>query len=70
MEDFSAKIFPKVLSSINWKKSMKWSDHDLLWGRPLRSIFAIFNDKRLDFKFNHLETTENIIIEQNLVTKN
>ena len=48
---------------------MKWSDHNLMWGRPLRSIFARFNNKKLSFKFDHLETTDEIIIEQDLVTK-
>ena len=41
----------------------------MLWGRPLRSIFARFNNKKLSFKFNHLETTDEITIEQDLVTK-
>ena len=24
---------------------MRWGDTDLLWGRPLRSILAIYNEK-------------------------
>ena len=35
-EDLLTKIIPKAIRSINWKKSMKWSDHNLMWGRPLR----------------------------------
>ena len=69
VEDLLNKIIPKIISSINWKKSMKWSEYDLMWGRPLRSIFAIYNKKKLSFKFNHLETSDEIIIEQDLVTK-
>ena len=57
VEDLLIKIIPKAIGSINWKKSMKWSDHDLMWGRPLRSIFAKFNNKKLTFKFEHLDTT-------------
>ena len=30
------KIIPKAIRSISWKKSMKWSDHNLMWGRPLK----------------------------------
>ena len=60
---------PKAISLISWKKSMKWSTNNLMWGRPLRSIFAIFNSKKLPFKFEHLESTDNIIIEQNLIIK-
>ena len=48
---------------------MKWSDHNLMWGRPLRSIFAKFNNKKLTFKFEHLDTTDEVIIEQDLIIK-
>ena len=48
---------------------MKWSDHNLMWGRPLQSIFARFNNKKLSFKFDHLETTDKIIVEQDLIIK-
>ena len=70
VEDLLIKIIPKAIGSINWKKSMKWSDHNLMWGRPLRSIFAKFNNKKLSFKFEHLHTTDDVIIEQDLITKN
>ncbi len=69
VEEILNKIIPKVLGSISWKKSMKWSDHNLLWGRPLRSIFARYNNKKLAFKFDHLEVTDEIIIERDLITK-
>ena len=48
---------------------MKWSDHNLMWGRPLRSIFARYNNKKLSFNFEHLDVTDEIIIEQDLITK-
>ena len=69
VEDLLIKIIPKAIASINWKKSMKWSDHNLMWGRPLRSIFAKFNNKKLSFKFEHLDTNDDVIIEQDLVKK-
>ena len=69
VEDLLTSILPKAMSLISWKKSMKWSTNNLMWGRPLRSIFAIFNGKRLPFKYQHLESTDNIIIEQDLITK-
>ncbi len=69
VEDLLIKIIPKAIGSINWKKSMKWSDHNLMWGRPLRSIFARFNNKKLAFKFEHLDTTDEVIIEQDLSVK-
>ncbi len=69
VEDLLIKIIPKAIESIKWKKSMKWSDHNLMWGRPLRSIFAKFNNKKLSFKFEHLDTTDDVIIEQDLIIK-
>ena len=69
VEELLIDIMPKSMSSISWKKSMKWSTNNLMWGRPLRSIFAIFNGKKLPFKYLHLESTDNIIIEQDLATK-
>ena len=69
VKDLLIKIIPKAIGSINWKKSMKWSNHNLTWGRPLRSIFAKFNNKKLPFKFEHLDTTDDVIIEQDLIKK-
>ena len=69
VEELLSKIIPKAISSISWKKSMKWSDHNLMWGRPLQSIFARFNNKKLSFNFDHLETTDEVIVEQDLIIK-
>ena len=49
-------IIPDVLQSYSWKKSMKWSVYDLTWGRPLKSILALFNHKIIKFKFFHLQS--------------
>ncbi len=58
-----AKLIPLALKDISWKKSMKWSDFELNWGRPLISILAIFNEKLLKFKFAHLETVNFTMLE-------
>ena len=68
-EELLKKIVPKAIGSINWKRSMRWSDYNLMWGRPLRSIFARFNNNKLLFKFDHLETNDEVIIEQDLIIK-
>ena len=64
IEDELIKIIPKSLNRISWKKSMKWSDHDLSWGRPLISIMSIFNKKHLKFKYGHLDTVNFTLIEE------
>ena len=70
VEDLLIYIIPKAIGAISWKKSMKWADHNLMWGRPLRSIFAKYNNKILPFKFKHLDATDEVIIEQDLISKN
>ena len=50
-------IIPETLKFYSWKKSMKWSTYDLNWGRPLKSIVALFNNQIVDFKFFHLKSS-------------
>ena len=69
VEELLISIMPKALASISWKKYMKWADYNLVWGRPLRSIFALFNRKKISFHFNHLVSSDEIIIEQDLALK-
>ena len=40
-EDVLKDNIPKILESLQWKKSMKWGEHSLYWARPLKSILAI-----------------------------
>ena len=69
VEELLISMLPKALASISWKKSMKWSDHSLMWGRPLRSIFALFRGKKITFQFDHLESVDEVVIEQDLDSK-
>ena len=50
-KDILEQLIPSVLEKIQWKKSMKWGGFDLNWGRPLKSILAVFDKKRLTFNF-------------------
>ena len=68
-------IVPDILKSINWKKSMRWSDHDLSWGRPLKSILCLFDTSIVPFHFYHLQSTNKIFLggpydEKSYVVKN
>ena len=69
VRDLLIKIILNSVASLNWQKSMKWADNNLMWGRPLRSILAIFNKKILPFKFAHLKSTDQVIVEQDLTYK-
>ena len=43
---------------------MKWSVYDLNWGRPLKSIVAIFNNRVVNFDFFHLQSSNLISIDE------
>ena len=62
-------IVPIVLQKIQWKKSMKWGEFDLNWGRPLKSILAIFDKKRLFFNFHHLTSSNSTFVDNELEEK-
>ena len=69
-KDLLTKAALNSMASLSWRKSMKWSDKSLMWGRPLRSILAIFNGKILPFNYGHIKSTDNTIIEKDLIIKN
>ena len=48
------KNLPKILDKISWRKSMRWADHKLYWGRPLKSILCCFDNQILEFAYHHL----------------
>jgi len=56
-------IIPEALQSYSWKKSMKWADYDLNWGRPLKSIIALLNNKVISFNFYHLQSSNLTFID-------
>ena len=43
---------------------MKWSTHDLSWGRPLKSIVALFGNKTINFNFFHLNSNNLTSIDE------
>ena len=48
---------------------MRWGDHNLYWGRPLKSILAIFDGKILNFKFHHIQSTNFTFIDKDFEEK-
>ncbi len=55
--DLLIEYVPKILGDYKWKKSMKWGEFELNWGRPLKSILSVFDKKILSFKFHHLTSS-------------
>ena len=68
-EDVLKANIPNILENLSWKKSMKWGEHNLYWGRPLKSILAIFDNKPLKFKFHHLSSANSTYIDKDFEEK-
>jgi len=68
-EDVLKTNIPSILENLSWKKSMKWGEHNLYWGRPLKSILAIFDNKPLKFEFHHLSSSNSTYIDKDFEEK-
>ena len=67
--DILIDSIPKILTNYQWKKSMKWGEFDLNWGRPLKSILSVFDKKIISFNFHHLVSSNSTFIDKNLEEK-
>ena len=62
--DLLEELVSLALQKIQWKKSMRWGEFDLNWGRPLKSILATFDKKKLSFNFHHLTSSNTTFIDK------
>jgi glycyl-tRNA synthetase beta chain len=69
IHDLLMKSIPKLLDSYQWKKSMKWGELDLNWGRPLKSILSVFDKKIINFGFHHIASSNSTYIDNNFEEK-
>ncbi len=67
--DLLKDFIPKILENYKWKKSMKWGEFELNWGRPLKSILAVFDKKIISFNFHHLVSSNSTFIDKDLEEK-
>jgi glycyl-tRNA synthetase beta chain len=67
--DLLEELVPSILHKIQWKKSMRWNDFSLNWGRPLKSILAIFDKKKLNFNFHHLTSSNSTFVDKEFEEK-
>ncbi len=67
--DLLKKNLPIVLDRINWNKSMKWGNNQMFWGRPLKSILAIFDEKKIEFDFHHLKASNHTFLDKDFEEK-
>ena len=67
--DLLKKNLPSILDKINWSKSMKWGSNQMFWGRPLKSILAVFEEKKIDFSFYHLKASNYTYLDKDFEEK-
>ena len=67
--DLLIEFLPKLLKSYQWKRSMKWGEFDLSWGRPLKSILSVFDKKTINFQFHHISSSNSTYIDKDLEEK-
>ena len=68
--DLLREFIPKILENHQWKKSMKWGEFDLNWGRPLKSILSVFDKKVIGFNFHHLTSSNSTFVDKDLEENN
>ncbi|MBD1159445.1 glycine--tRNA ligase subunit beta [Pelagibacterales bacterium SAG-MED19] len=67
--DLLTEFIPKLLGSHQWKKSMKWGESELNWGRPLKSILSVFEKKVVNFNFYHISSSNMTFIDKDFEEK-
>ncbi len=67
--DLLIEIIPKILENYKWKKSMKWGEFDLSWGRPLKSILSVFDKNVINFQFHHISSSNFTYIDKDFEEK-
>ena len=59
----------KIINDFKWKKSMKWGNFELSWGRPLKSILCIFDKKVVNFKLHHIKSSNYTFVDKDFEEK-
>ena len=67
--DLLEEFIPLILQKIQWKKSMRWGEFNLNWGRPLKSLLAIFDKRKLFFNFHHITSSNATHIDKEFEEK-
>ncbi len=57
--DILSRIFPKIIKSMQFPKSMRWGERSLRFIRPIRWILALYGKEIIKFNLNSLDS-ENI----------
>ena len=47
---------PQILLNMNWKKSMRWGDHQEKWIRPIKSIICMMENRLIPISFASIKS--------------
>ncbi len=67
--DLLSDNLSKIITNFKWKKSMKWGNYELNWGRPLKSILCVFDKKVVNFNLKHLKSSNTTFIDKDFEEK-
>ena len=56
VHELLAELLPKLVSSIPFRKSMRWADLDIRFARPVHWIVAIFDGSVIPFSFGPIQS--------------
>ena len=54
--DVLAEILPKFITSIPWRKAMRWGDGELRFARPIHWILALLDGKVIPFELDGIKS--------------
>jgi len=54
--DILSRIFPKIIKSMQFPKSMRWRERSLRFIRPIRWIFSLYGNEIIKFNLNGLDS--------------
>jgi len=49
-------IFPAIISSVPFPKTMRWADLDIQFARPIKSILALYGEKVVQFTYGDIKS--------------
>lgn len=51
-----AEFVPEIVRGFSWPKSMRWSDGEMRWVRPLHRVLCVFNAEVVPFEIGGVKT--------------
>ena len=56
-KDVLSKIYKRLIKEVDLPITMRWSDHELKFIRPIHWILSLYNDEKIEFSIEHLKAS-------------